>query len=106
MPKRQSGSAAAAVRTFTRALKVEAVHVVLYQDALDHMEDWRGEQHSSFVCPECGNTPGELSSPRCFMCERPRSKISLGRPSEPWRIAKLGESNCPPPGGLVRPRLR
>jgi rubrerythrin len=52
--KRQKASAA--LRSFTFALKVEAVHAVLYQDALDSLENLRGKKHTYFVCPDCGNT--------------------------------------------------
>ena len=57
-------NAAAAVRTFTLALKVEAVHAVLYQDALANLEERRGGSHTYYVCPDCGNTLEELDDPQ------------------------------------------
>ena len=57
-----------AVRTFTFALKVEAVHAVLYQDALDKLENCGAEHHRYYVCPDCGNTLEELTILKCVVC--------------------------------------
>ena len=38
--------ARAGVRTFTFALKVEAVHAVLYQDALDNLQRRPAKNHT------------------------------------------------------------
>jgi rubrerythrin len=65
--------ATAALRSFTFALKVEAVHVVLYQVALDHLEISRGKQHTYHVCPDCGNTLAELTILRCVVCRHLKS---------------------------------
>ena len=64
--KRQKASAA--IRTFTFALKVEAIHAVLFQDALDNLETLRGGQHIYYVCPDCGNTLPELTIVKCLVC--------------------------------------
>jgi rubrerythrin len=61
-------TATAALRTFTYALKVEAVHAVLYQDALDHLKQRTGKNHTYYVCPDCGNTLDELTILKCMVC--------------------------------------
>ena len=65
--------ASAALRSFTFALKVEAVHAVLYQDALDNLEKRRRKQHTYYVCPDCGNTLAELTILKCLVCGHPKS---------------------------------
>jgi rubrerythrin len=65
--------ATAAVRTFTYALKVEAVHAVLYQDALDHLTKRTGKSHTYYVCPDCGNTLEELNILKCLICGHAKS---------------------------------
>ena len=60
--------ATAALRSFTFALKVEAVHAVLYQDALENIDKLTGKQHTYYVCPDCGNTLTELSILKCMIC--------------------------------------
>jgi rubrerythrin len=69
--KRQK--ATAAIRTFTYALKVEAVHAVLYQDALDNLLKRTGKRHTYYVCPDCGNTLEELSILTCMVCGHRKS---------------------------------
>src|SRR6516225_1409333 len=64
--KRQN--ATAAVRTFTHALKVEAVHAVLYQHALDNLDKRTGKSHTYYVCPDCGNTLEQLNILKCLVC--------------------------------------
>jgi rubrerythrin len=67
-------NASAAVRTFTFALKVEAVHAVLYQDTLDSLEERKGGgSHTYYVCPDCGNTLEELTIVKCLICGHPKS---------------------------------
>jgi rubrerythrin len=61
-------NATAAIRTFTYALKVEAVHAVLYQDALDNLRKRTGRKHTYYVCPDCGNTLEELNILKCMVC--------------------------------------
>ncbi len=69
--KREKESAA--LRTFTLALKVEAVHVVLYQDALDTLDSRKGKRRAYYVCSECGNTLEKLSILKCLICGRMKS---------------------------------
>ena len=61
-----------AIRTFTWAMKVEALHAVLYQDALNNLEQRRGASHAYYVCPDCGNTLEELTILTCLICGHPR----------------------------------
>ncbi len=63
----------AALRSFTYALKVEAVHAVLYQDALRNLDLLRGKKHTYYVCPDCGNTLAELNIINCLVCGHPKS---------------------------------
>ena len=63
----------AALRSFTFALKVEAVHAVLYGDALKNLENLRGKSHTYYVCPDCGNTLTELNIVKCMVCGHPKS---------------------------------
>jgi rubrerythrin len=63
----------AALRSFTYALKVEAVHAVLYQDALKNLDALRGKKHTYYVCPDCGNTLAELNILNCLVCGHPKS---------------------------------
>jgi rubrerythrin len=65
--------ATAALRSFTFALKVEAVHAVLYGDALANLEKLRGKSHTYYVCPDCGNTLAELNILKCLVCGHPKS---------------------------------
>jgi rubrerythrin len=60
--------ASAALRSFTFALKVEAVHAVLFQDALDNLQKRSGPRHTYYVCPDCGNTLAELTIVKCMVC--------------------------------------
>ena len=69
--KRQK--ATAALRSFTCALKVEAVHAVLYQDALDNLSKRTGSSHTYYVCPDCGNTLDELNILKCLVCGHAKS---------------------------------
>jgi rubrerythrin len=65
--------ASAALRSFTFALKVEAVHAVLYRNALENLVKLSGKQHTYYVCPDCGNTLAELSILNCLVCGHPKS---------------------------------
>jgi rubrerythrin len=65
--------ATAALRSFTFALKVEAVHAILYANALDNLEKLRGKSHTYYVCPDCGNTLTELNILNCLVCGHPKS---------------------------------
>ena len=60
--------ATAGIRTFTFTLKVEAVHAVRYQDALDNLQKRTGKNHTYYVCPDRGNTLEEPNIAKCFVC--------------------------------------
>jgi len=66
-------NATAAIRTFTLAMRVEAVHAVLYQSALNQLKEYRGANHTYYVCPDCGNTLEELTILKCLICGHPKS---------------------------------
>ena len=65
--------ATAALRSFTFAWKVEAVHALLYGDALASLEKRRGKNRTYYVCPDCGNTLAELNILKCLVCGHPKS---------------------------------
>ena len=65
--------ASAALRSFTFAWKVEAVHAVLYGAALENLDKLRGKSHTYYVCPDCGNTLAELNILKCLVCGHPKS---------------------------------
>jgi rubrerythrin len=65
--------APAALRSFTFAWKVEAVHAVLYGDALANLDKLRGKSHTYYVCPDCGNTLADLNILKCLVCGHPKS---------------------------------
>lgn len=58
-----------AVRTMTFALKVEAQHAALYQQALDNLG--KLPDVPVYVCPTCGDTFVELPAARCPVCAVP-----------------------------------
>ena len=62
-----------AIRTFTWAMKVEALHALLYQDALENLAERRGANRTYYVCPDCGNTMEALTILKCLICGHPKS---------------------------------
>ena len=62
-----------AIRTFTWAMKVEALHALLYQDALENLAERRGASRTYYVCPDCGNTMEALTILKCLICGHPKS---------------------------------
>lgn len=61
-----------AVRTFTFAMKAEAVHAKLYQEALDNLD--QTDEVFYYLCPVCGNI--EKSIPKnCPICGVPGTKF-------------------------------
>jgi rubrerythrin len=63
---------AAAVRSFTFAMKAEEVHARLYQEALDNLD--QTEEIFYYLCPVCGNI--EKSVPKkCSICGAPGTKF-------------------------------
>ncbi len=66
----------AANTSFEFALAAEAEHAKLYQDALDHLEQWRGTKRDFYVCETCGYT--STSAPeRCPACKARRERFKV-----------------------------
>ena len=63
---------AAAIRTFTYALKTEAEHARLFGDALQHLMRFRGKSRTYYVCSECGYTVETLNFLKCLVCGHPK----------------------------------
>ena len=63
---------AAAVRTFTYALKTEAEHARLFGNALKDLEKLRGKSRTYYVCSECGYTVESLNFLKCLVCGHPK----------------------------------
>ena len=61
-----------AIRTFTYAMEAEKVHVKLYKEALENINE--SEEVFYYLCPVCGNI--EKSVPeKCSICGAPGSKF-------------------------------
>jgi rubrerythrin len=68
-----------AVRTFTLALKAEAVHAQLYGEALTKLEAQR-VQTTFYVCLVCGEvTDNPADTERCPICNAPKEKFDAVR---------------------------
>jgi len=59
-----------AIRTFTFALKAEAVHARLYQEALENVD--QTEEIFYYLCPVCGNIEKAIPD-KCSICGVPGS---------------------------------
>ncbi|KNZ40362.1 rubrerythrin family protein [Acetobacterium bakii] len=59
-----------AIRTFTFALKAEAVHARLYQEALENVD--QTEEIFYYLCPVCGNIEKAVPD-KCSICGVPGS---------------------------------
>lgn len=57
-----------AIRTFTLAMKAEAVHAKLYQEALDNLD--QTEEIFYYLCPLCGNIEKAVPD-KCVICGVP-----------------------------------
>ncbi|MCX7005277.1 MAG: rubrerythrin family protein [bacterium] len=64
-----------AVLSFTRAMKVEAVHAALYNTALASIEKWKTADKVFLVCPVCGYTTDDATLKKCPICAEPRKKF-------------------------------
>ncbi len=67
-------NAAPAIRSFEYAMAAETEHARLYQDALDHLENWRGGKKDFYVCPVCGHTT-TAAPERCPVCRAAKSSF-------------------------------
>jgi len=56
-----------AIRTFTYALKTEAEHARLFEDALKHLAKMRNRT-TYYVCNVCGYTVQSLNFLKCLVC--------------------------------------
>lgn len=65
----------AALMTFNGALVAEAEHARFYQDALDHLESWRGGKRSFYVCEICGFTLAAEPTDVCQVCHARKEKF-------------------------------
>lgn len=63
---------AAAVRSFTFAMKAEEVHARLYQEALDNLD--QTVEIFYYLCPVCGNIEKFIPE-KCSICGAPGTKF-------------------------------
>jgi rubrerythrin len=57
-----------AIKTFTFAMKAEAVHARLYQEALENLD--QSEEVFYYLCPLCGNIEKAVPD-KCPICGVP-----------------------------------
>ncbi len=57
-----------AIKTFTFAMKAEAVHAKLYQEALENLDET--EEIFYYLCPVCGNIEKSIPD-KCSICGVP-----------------------------------
>jgi rubrerythrin len=69
--KRQTSTAA--VRTFTYARKVDAVHAVLYQDRSRTSTSVPARATPIMSVPDCGNRLEQLNVLKCLVCGHAKS---------------------------------
>ncbi|MEL7660923.1 MULTISPECIES: rubrerythrin family protein [Acetobacterium] len=61
-----------AIKTFTFAMKAEAVHARLYQEALENLD--QSEEVFYYLCPLCGNIEKAVPD-KCAICGVPGSSF-------------------------------
>lgn len=67
-----------AIITFEHALKAEAVHAKLYQDALEAVKAGRDvDVKTVYLCPVCGNVELNQTSERCPICGVPGASFKI-----------------------------
>jgi rubrerythrin len=64
----EAGGNKEAIRTFTLAMKAEAVHAKLYQEALKNLD--QTEEVFYYLCPLCGNIE-KMEPDKCVICGVP-----------------------------------
>ncbi len=57
-----------AVRSFNYAKTAETEHAKLYKNALDNLEQWKGDKGTWYVCSVCGWTTSTLPDEKCPSC--------------------------------------
>jgi len=74
----QASGEAGALRTFRLACEAEAVHAMLYGDALANLEAQRAAA-VFYVCPVCGEVTDSVDQPSCPICGAPTEKFEVFR---------------------------
>ncbi len=65
-----------ALQSFDYANKVEQIHAVLYQKALDNLKvNAKPAKADYYVCPVCGNTFEGSTPDKCPICATPKDKF-------------------------------
>lgn len=64
-----------AVRSLNGAMQVEKGHAKLYSEALNNLEQWKGQSKVFYVCTVCGNTVTQLNFKKCPICFSPLDKF-------------------------------
>jgi rubrerythrin len=73
----QAEKNADAVETFQEALSAETQHAKYYEEALNHLDDWKVGAKDFLVCTNCGYTTMDITIMNCPICSFPRDKIEL-----------------------------
>lgn len=67
-----------AIVTFEHAMKAEAVHTALYQQALEAVKAGKDyEVKSVYLCPVCGNIEINKTADRCPICGIPGASFKI-----------------------------
>jgi len=67
-----------AVITFTHAMKAEAAHAILYQEAVDAVKAGKDfDAKIIYLCPICGNVVIDRPPERCPICGIPGASFKL-----------------------------
>ncbi len=65
----------AALRSFRWALKAEADHARMYEEAMNNLEDWKTSDTTFLVCPKCGYTTTDQDLDTCPLCGEMREEF-------------------------------
>ncbi|HUI83277.1 MAG TPA: ferritin family protein, partial [Candidatus Binatia bacterium] len=63
-----------ALRTFRYAIKAEAEHARMYQEALEKLPRLTKPSRKYYVCMACGYTTENLNFQRCLVCGEEKEK--------------------------------
>ena len=66
-----------AERAFSYSKYAEASHSVIYRQALDDLESFRGGSQNFFVCPKCGRTCVATVKGKCPVCSTPQNEFEV-----------------------------
>lgn len=64
-----------AIRSLNYAKTAEAEHARLYQEALNDMDGWKGQNATFYVCPVCGYTSTTRPTAKCPSSFTPSSRF-------------------------------